>query len=175
MGGQVVIQPEDRSVPAISIPNTVGAKGVDSSSMTAHDYKVQSPSSLSTAQGGAGFANNPTPGNDSPASPMGTRNNAGPIPFNGDTNMVKSFTVASPDPSKFSDITVNYTIAGEHGLAEGFVMNFSAAGAGSNTLTSYGEGTNWQQSSALESVPGIGWGPKVQEVWKGVHREIEGK
>jgi len=50
--GVIYIQPEDKRVPAISIPNTVGAKGVDSSRITAHEYKVQSPSSLSLSQGG---------------------------------------------------------------------------------------------------------------------------
>jgi len=171
--GQIYIQPENKSVPAISpFPNTVGATGVGPSDRSFHTYNVQTNSSLSGAQAGEGFKNNPTPGNDSPASPNGTRNNVGPIPTAGDNNYVRSFTVASPDPARYTDVTVNYTIAGEHGLAEGFVMRYGEIGEGGTVLRSYGEGNNWRQNPALENIPGIGWGPQVQKVWQQNHQEI---
>lgn len=89
--------------------------------------------------------------------------------MNGSSNMVNSFSVASPDSSKFTGITVNYTIAGQHGLNEGFVVRFGEVGAnGSITLRSYGEGNNWQQSPALKGV----WGSMVEKTWDTNQREI---
>lgn len=171
--GQIYIQPENKSVPALPpMPNTVGAAGVSPSDTSFHTYDVKTGSSLTGTQAGEGFKNNPTPGNDKPASPMGTRNDVGPIPTTDGTNIVKSFTVASPDPTRFTDVTVNYTVAGEHGLQEGFVMRYGEIGANGTTLRSYGEGNNWRQNPALENVPLVGWGPQVQQVWQQNHQEI---
>lgn len=171
--GQIYIQPENKSVPALSgIPNTVGAKGVSPSDSSFHTYDVKTNSSLTGAQAGDGFKNNPTPGNDRPAGPSGTRNDVGPIPTAGDSNYVRSFSVASPDPSRFTDVTVNYTITGEHGLTEGFVMRYGEIGNGGTVLRSYGEGNNWRQNPALENIPRIGWGGQVEKVWQQNHREI---
>ncbi|WP_250623004.1 RHS repeat domain-containing protein [Pinirhizobacter soli] len=75
-------------------------------------------------ENGAAPAYNPTPGRDLPASPGGTKNNVGNIPIMDGDNFVRSYVVASPDPTKYSDIVVNYTIAGDHKLAEGYVMRF---------------------------------------------------
>ncbi len=173
-GGKIHIQPEDRTVPAIApISNNVGATGVGPSDTSFHAYDVQMGSNLTPAQAGAGFANNPTPGNDSPASPNGTLNDVGPIPTTDGTNMVRTYLVASPDPTQFTDVTVNYTVAGEHGLQEGFVMRYGEIGAnGTTTLRSYGEGNNWRQNPALENIPMVGWGPQVQQVWQQNHQEI---
>lgn len=171
--GQIHIQPENKTVPSIApIPNTVGATGVSPSDTSFHTYNVQTNSSLSGTQAEDGFKYNPTPGNDRPASPNGTRNNVGPIPTAGDNNYVRSFTVASPDPARFTDITVNYTIAGEHGLAEGFVMRYGEIGDSGTVLRSYGEGNNWRQSPVLENIPRIGWGGQVEKVWQQNHQEI---
>ncbi|MCR6700955.1 MAG: hypothetical protein NVV68_07330 [Dokdonella sp.] len=171
--GQIYIQPENASVPALApFPNTVGATGVSPSDRSFHTYDVQTNSALSGAQAGEGFRTNPTPGNDSPASPTGTRNNVGPIPTAGENNYVRSFSVASPDPARFTDVTVNYTVAGEHGLAEGFVMRYGEIGDGGTVLRSYGEGNNWRQNPALENIPRIGWGGQVEKVWQQNHQEI---
>jgi hypothetical protein len=87
----------------------------------------------------------------------------------GEQNFVKSFTVSSPDPKKYTDITVNYTIAGEHGAEEGFVMRFGEIGpSGSITMRSYGEGNKWKQTEGLKGL----WGPKVEEVWQQNAQEI---
>lgn len=86
--------------------------------------------------------------------------------------MVRTFLVTSPDPSKFTNITVNYTVAGQHGLNEGFVMRYGEIGATGTTLRSYGEGNNWRQNMSLRDVPFVGWGPKVQAVWQRNHQEI---
>ncbi len=171
--GRVWIQPEDRSVPAVNLPNNVGAVGVSPTDDHFHTYNVTTSSALTGKQAGDGFKNNPTPGKDTPASPTGTRNDVGPIPTTDGTNIVRSYSVASPDPAKFSDITVNYTVAGEHGLTEGFVVRFGEIGAnGSTTLRSYGEGNNWRQDPSLKDVPFVGWGAKGEAVWQQNQKEI---
>lgn len=171
--GQIHIQPEDKTVPTIApIPNNVGATGVSPSDRSFHAYNVRTNSSLTGAQAGDGLRTNPTPGNDSPATADGTRNNVGAIPTAGNNNFVRSFLVPSPDPGRFTDVTVNYTIAGEHGLAEGFVMRYGEIGDGGTVLRSYGEGNNWRQNPMLENLRGHGWGPQVQQVWTQNHNEI---
>jgi RHS repeat-associated protein len=169
---QINIDLEDKSLPTITIPNTVGAKGISRADHNDHTYDVRTSSSLTPGQAAAGFKNNPTPGNDSPASSMGTLNDVGPIPTTDGTNMVKSFTVASPDPAKYTDITVNYTVAGQHDLAEGFVVRYGEIGANGITLRSYGEGNNWRQSPNYRNLPIVGWGPLVESTWQQNHQEI---
>jgi RHS repeat-associated protein len=163
--GVIKIEPKDQTVPRITLPNTVGATGVSSSSSTFHTYDVRTPSNLTNAAAvGRGIANSPTPGpGNLPASPSGTVNNAGGIPTAGNTNLVKSFSVNTPDAAKFTNITVNYTVSGAHGLTEGFVIRYGeiSPSNGAITLRSYGEGNSWRQAPALEGV----WGPQVQKIW----------
>jgi hypothetical protein len=176
--GRIYIEPEDRSVPRVNLPNNVGAEGFRPGPallghLSLHDYDVRTPTDMRGPEAasalGAGLRDNPTPGADHPASPMGTLNDVGPIPTTDGTNFVRSFSIASPDPSRFTDIVVNYTVAGEHGLNEGFVMRFGEIDAeGSITLRSYGEGEAWQQDPLLEPI----WGPQVQGVWQDNQREI---
>ncbi|WP_250626770.1 RHS repeat-associated core domain-containing protein [Pinirhizobacter soli] len=123
--GQIYIRPENGAAPAIGpIPNNVGAVGFGPGNLSFHTYDVRTPSTLSLTQARDGLMYNPTPGWDLPASPGGTKNNVGNIPIMDGDNFVRSYVVASPDPTKYSDIVVNYTIAGDHKLAEGYVMRF---------------------------------------------------
>ena len=176
-GGRIYIIPEDKGVPRIDIPNTVQATGVSHgigfNVYSTHSYKVETPSDIRGAAGaqavGEGLRTNPTPGVDQAATPEGARNNAGRIPTGGDVNIVKSFSVPSPDPSKFTDVTVNYTVAGDHSLHEGFVMRYGEIGRdGKITLKSYSEGNAWRQNPMLRPV----WGPEVEKVWQQNQREI---
>jgi hypothetical protein len=112
---------------------------------------------------GEAIRTNPTPGRDVPATRTGTRNDVGALPTMGEQNFVKSFSVPSPDPTRFTDITVNYTIAGEHGAEEGFVLRFGEVGPDGNiTIRSYGEGDAWRQTQALQGV----WGAQVESIWQ---------
>lgn len=167
---RIQINPLDPTVPDINIPNNVGAEGFSNYRMSFHYYDVRTPTNFTNGSAvGESIRQDPTPGNDGAASPNGRRNNVGSIPFHGDQNFVRSFSVASPDPSKFTDITVNYTIAGEHGLNEGFVMRFGQIGSdGTITLRSYGEGNDPAQDMALSFI----WRPQVEDVWQDVHREV---
>jgi hypothetical protein len=171
VGNNIRITPWDRSHPGVTIPvGRTGAQGISGRESTFHTYDVSTSSHRRNAEAfGNAVAGNPTPGNDRAATAGGALNNAGRIPLNGDTNLVQSFRVPSPDSSRYTDITVNYTISGEHGLTEGFVMRYGEIGSDGNiTLQTYGEGNAWEQAPILERF----WEPRVDQTWKGVDREI---
>ena len=171
-GDEIIIEPKDETVPSVTLPNTVGAEGFDDRNLFDHSYDVTTPTQMgySPDETGRKISENPTPGADQPASPNGTRNNVGALPFSRNSNYVKSFVVASPDPSKFTDITVNYTIAGEHSMHEGFVMRFGVIGADGtvSAIRSYGEGVAWRQDPMLR----FAWGPAVESIWQENHQQI---
>jgi RHS repeat-associated protein len=173
--GRIYIEPVDKSVPRVNLPNNVGAAGVSSSGLGPfHLYNVRTPTRFSGYESaravGSGLQNNPTPGHDRAATPRGTVNNVGVLPTMGDTNLVRSYSIASPDPERFTDITVNYTIAGEHGAHEGFVMRFGEIGPdGKITLRSYGEGNAWRQTQALQFI----WGSRVKDAWQKNAGEVQ--
>jgi RHS repeat-associated protein len=170
VGNTIQIRPEDLSVPAVDIPNTVGASGFTSNHINFHYYDVTAATRLGACQVGQSLRNNPTPGNDSPASINGTRNNAGLIPLHGANNFVRSFYIPSPNPTVWTDITVNYTIAGEHGLHEDYVLRYGQIGSnGTVNIRSYGEGQDAAQNMLLQPI----WGSEVEEVWQSNYREIE--
>jgi len=168
--GKIYIRPEGGAAPAIGpIPNNVGAVGFSPADLSFHTYDVRTSSTLTLMQARDGLMYNPTPGQDLPASPGGTMNNVGSIPILSGDNFVRSFVVASPDPAKYSDVVVNYTIAGEHKLAEGFVMRFGEKNSdGTTTLRSYGEGNDWHQNPLLKSI----WEPQVEQTWQKNQHDI---
>lgn len=169
--GRIYILPERGGTPRIAVPNTVGASGVSQKDFSFHQYAVSTPTRMTDKEMlGSSIQGRPTPGPaDRPATAAGTLNNVGYLPTAGSTNLVKSFSVPSSDPSKYTDITVNYTLAGQHDLSEGFVMRYGEIGAnGAITIQTYGEGNSWRQDPILEPI----WGPEVQNTWKGVDQQV---
>jgi hypothetical protein len=173
-GDQINLRPRDGSVPSVTIPNNVGAKGFEVGPgydilSREHTYRVDFPTFLSfddnAGRFGQAIANNPVPTfGDQPASPTGTRNDA---LWN---DYVRSYTVPSPDPGRYTDITVNYTIAGEHRLAEGYVIRYGERDfLGNVRLVSYGEG-----NSLLQHPLNPFNGPAQDVVWNANHLEILG-
>jgi hypothetical protein len=148
-GDYLMLTPRDKNVPSVMIPNTVGAKGFEvgpAYDIVHQDHTYQAkldtdiPFDQNAALVGATIAKHPVPElpwspPEQPASDKGSRNDA----LYGD--YVKSFTVASPDPSKYTDMTVNYTVSGEHRLDEGYVIRYGEKQPdGTTSLISYGEG-----------------------------------
>lgn len=164
--------------PSVRIPNNVGAQGISRDDSYFHKYKVTTPNTLRGPEAskgvGEGIANKPVPIPGQRATREGARNNAGALPgWLGDVNMVKSFLVASPDTSKYTDITVNYTIAGEHSLGEGFVMRLGLKGPGGTvTPVSYGEGNSFYQNESSLWKALSGWPGEVEKVWQKNQQEI---
>ena len=128
----MIIEPNTDRLPSFAIPVQPGTEEYSTDSWFYHDYD----SSVSVPLNGydalrfsddglaaleAALIENPTPGDDSPASINGTRNDVGNLaPLDGDDNFVFSFVVDNPDPNQ-SDIVVNYTIDDQHVLADGYV------------------------------------------------------
>jgi len=169
--GTIYIKPERPGIPAASIPNTVGAKGFTQRNPVAHVYMISTHSGQRDMDSvGRGYRDNPTPGRDAPASSSGTRNNVGHLePLDGGTNFVRSFSIPSPNPARYTDIVVNYTIAGDHAMNEGFVMGFGEKNRdGTITLRNYGEGNAAEMAPSLSFI----WGPKVANAWEKVQKEI---
>jgi hypothetical protein len=166
VGRNIVIQPFDRSHPAITIPRgNTGANGITGKELNFHHYNVYISSHRrnSDAIGNAIAANPTLGGRDRAADASGPANDAGRLPFNPAPNLVQSFRVESPDSSKYTDVTVNYTVKGQHGLTEGFVMRYGEIGFDGNiTIRTYGEGNAWEQSPALNRF----WKPQVNAYGK---------
>lgn len=177
VGNRVHITPESdirSDFPSFTIPNNVGAEGF-SPSITTHDYLVTNlaPATLTGPAGlaavGRALVANPTPGVDFAASPRGARNDVGDLVLgDGDNNFVRSYSIPSSDPNRSATV-INYTIAGEHTMAEGFVMRFAELRSdGRVQLVTYGEGNALKQSEATRFI----WGDRVQTVWTQNAREI---
>jgi hypothetical protein len=170
-GEYIRIIPWDTSVPRVVLyTGATGARGITGREASFHHYAVATDAGRRDRNSlGTAIAEKPTPGPaNRPATISGQINNAGRIPLNGNTNLVQSYRVPSPDPSRYTDITVNYTISGSHGLNEGFVMRYGEVGENGITLRTYGEGNAWEQNPALSRF----WVPEVEQTWRGVDRRI---
>jgi hypothetical protein len=166
VGNQVHINPVLASIPSVVIPNTAGALGFNGSDTGFHKYSFDDSSNLKLNQASSGISNNPTPGADRPASTSGTTNDVGNLSIFPGPNLVKSYIVPSPDKSKYTDITVNYTIKGEHTLDEGFVMRYGEINSrGGTTIRTYGEGNAIKQKLPFAD-------SFARKAWKGVNKEI---
>ena len=176
-GNDVVITPQENiGIPSFSVPNNVHARGFTPWNPSFHTYMVRTsaPAVLRGADGlaalGRALIADATPGRPRPATPQGTRNDVGEIWF-GDSghNFVRSFTSPSPVPARVSDMVINYTIAGEHTIDEGFVLRYARLmPSGVLELVSYGEGNSFKQNPALAII----WLPQVQAVWQQNQRDI---
>jgi RHS repeat-associated protein len=117
------------------LPNILGKGGKGVS----HMYRVEAsrtgnPSKLAAAAGAA-LIMNPTPGNDMPATPSGTRNPA--LPVNG---MVRSYVTTD---TAGRTIVANVTIPGEHALSPGIVTQRVETTATGAKIVAIGEGNGW--------------------------------
>jgi hypothetical protein len=179
--GRELIQltPRREGIPQVAIPNNTDADGfrvgpawnvVDSS----HTYHIATRTHILFEQGrdliGQEIVNHPVPNTAaSPASPDGTRNDA----YAG--QYVRSYTIASPDPTRYTDIMVNYTIAGDHTLHEGYVMRYGERQPdGTISIVSYGEGNAFAQQSAspMHFFNGILWRENQWDIEERVARQV---
>ena len=148
-GDRIVLRPRNPDIPGVTIPNNAGARGFEVGPAYRvweweHTYDVLPydtgiPFDQRTAAlTGDAIARNPVPTfDDQPASATGSLNDA----LLGDH--VKTYRVPSPDPSRYTDVIVNYTIADEHRLNEGYVIRYGERDESGNIrLVTYGEGNS---------------------------------
>lgn len=171
----IYIDPIDQSVPRIAIPIAgTGATGFDADDNFFHVYNVYTDfvRRPNVNDFNSALANNPVPydnlGNRSPvrATPEGIKNGVEVGPT---YNIVTSYLIPSPNPSKYTDIVVNYTVEHAHRLHEGFVIRYGLVHAGHVIgMRSYGEGANFLQAGSTANL----WCGNVEEVWTNSAKDI---
>lgn len=180
----LLITPTNKDWSPFELPNTAGnhqgfnvntpAGWLDSS----HTYTVDTQTTIPWATGKDEFTKalieNPTPGPDLPATTEGSTNDALDLGQSSISSHlagyghVSSYVVPSEDPSKYTDMVVNYTQP-DHTLSPGFVLRRGMlADDGSITIQSWGEGR-----AAIQSWP-IEWatGTVSNEVWQVNQQQI---
>lgn len=183
-GAYIHLVPRNPDVPRVRLPNNVGATGFEVGPAwnvlyPEHTYHVSTDTTIPFDRAreffGEEISRNPVPSNadpDDPTSaewagrPEGVTNNAGSA-FGSD-NLVRTYTYPSPDPSRFTDITVNYTLGDKHILQEGYVIRYGERMPdGTTRIVSYGEGNGLLQHpvSPAHLV--------FREAWQNNHAEIE--
>lgn len=163
-GANIHLVPRNPNVPRVTIPNQVGAEGFEVGPRwniisPEHTYNVRTDTKIPFDRArdifGEAIAQDPVPASgDLRARPEGVTNDAGL------GNLVRTYTYPSPDPSRFSDITVNYTLGDKHILQEGYVIRYAERMPDGNArIVSYGEGNGLLQHpvSPAHLVFGAGW------------------
>jgi len=141
VGDTVYCQPGNAKLPPVQFPRPVGwpdELSPDSHPFTFHTYNYEFDVGANAECVFQGLVNNPTPGDDEPASPEGTVNNALPFPID--------FTVTSYTQG---NSVINVTTS-SHILFPGYVVRMGVANSnGGTTIINYGEGADWTQSLPL--------------------------
>jgi hypothetical protein len=156
--GSSVCQPPGGQIGRFRIPanENPGYIGPDASGYHVSNAETSTPyaSAGLTASITQEVVNNPTPGNDSPASPQGTRNDAGISPFSGRLgDQVNSYVTRD---SNGNTVVVNVTVPGEHVLNPGYVAQAIIPGADSTQIVVVGEG-----NARIQAGPGAALGGAV--------------
>lgn len=164
-GRSIRLVPRDPTVPEVTLPNNVGAEGFEVGPRwnlitPEHHYRVETDTDISFDQAstvfGDAIAEDPVPASgDLTGRPEGVTNNAGL------NNLVRTYTYPSPDPSRYTDITVNYTLGDKHILQEGYVIRYGERMPdGTTRIVSYGEGNGIIQhpmNFIAHGIFGLGW------------------
>jgi hypothetical protein len=174
-GSHIRLVPRDPTVPNVTLPNNVGAQGFELGPRwnvlsKEHHYRIPTdtdiPFDQARAHFGKAISENPVPANPADGEfdgrPEGVTNDAGM------GNLVRTYTLPSPDPSRYTDITVNYTLGDKHILQEGYVIRYGERMPDGNTrIISYGEGTGLIQhplNLPAHAVFGYNWEQNHEEI-----------
>lgn len=117
---------------------------------------------------------NPTPGNDAPATPEGTRNDAGMSPFSGTWgDKVNSYVTKD---SNGNTVVVNVTIPGQHLLNPGYVAQAIIPGADFTRIVVVGEGNARIQVGPGALAGGIVFQRKIEgDMRRGIFNAVRNK
>lgn len=151
---------------SVNFPTPKGWQDFTSSSTNYHFYST--PANVGSANPATvqqWVANNPTPGHPSPATPLGTLNDATPVlggvsPIN--ISPVLSYTTTNQ--ANGSPVTLNVTLPG-HPLFPGIVVRQVGQTSNGTVINNYGEGTSALQSPT--TFEGREFGPDINGVWTG--------
>jgi hypothetical protein len=140
--GSSVCDPPGRDIGSFTIPakENPGYIGPDAPGHHVYNAETSTPASSPglTSSIAQAVIENPTPGNDSPATSGGTRNDAGISRFSGAWgDQVNSYVTTD---SNNNTLVVNVTVPGEHALNPGYVAQAIIPGADSTRIVVVGEG-----------------------------------
>jgi hypothetical protein len=170
-----LITPTNKSWSPFELPNTAGNhQGFNVNTPpgwldASHTYSVDTPTDIPWSSGRdavqQALIDNPVPNADHhAATPDGATNDA----LNWAPSKVSSYVVPSEDPSKYTDMVVNYTQP-DHTLSPGFVLRRGALQPdGTILIQSWGEGRAWEQSWPIEWMTGA----MSNSVWDSNQQDI---
>lgn len=117
---------------------------------------------------------NPTPGNDSPATPQGARNDAGISPFSGSLgDQVNSYVTTD---SNGHTVVVNVTVPGEHVLSPGYVAQAIIPGQDSTRIVVVGEGNARIQVGPGAALGGAAFQRKIEsDMRRGIFNAVRSR
>jgi hypothetical protein len=160
-------------VPAKDNPGYIGAEAGGH-----HVYNAETSTPASSAGLTSSIAQavieNPTPGNDAPATPGGTRNDAGISPFSGRLgDKVNSFVTRD---SNGNTVVVNVTIPGENVLNPGYVAQAIIPGSDSTRIVVVGEGNARVQVGPGALAGGIVFQRKIEgDMRRGIFNAVRNR
>lgn len=140
--GSSVCNPPGDDIGSFPLPATENPGYIGPEAGGHHVYNGETSTPASSAGLTSSIAQavieNPTPGNDAPATPEGTRNDAGFSRFAGSSgDKVNSYVTTD---SNGNTVVVNVTIPGEHALNPGYVAQAIIPGRDSTRIVVVGEG-----------------------------------
>ncbi len=161
-GGSALCDPPGDDIGTFTIPaeHNPGYIGPNEGGHHVYTAEASTPSSGNVGESiTQAVIDNPTPGNDSPATAAGVTNDAGISPFP-NTDNVTSYVTRD---SNGNTVVVNVTIPGQHILNPGYVAQAIVPGDHSTTIFVVGEG-----NARIQQGPGSALGGAVFQ------RKIEG-
>ena len=163
-GGSSICDPPGDDIGRFTIParENPGYIGPNEGGHHVYNAETSTPyaSSGLTASITEEVINNPTPGNDSPATAQGTRNDAGISPVSGSWgDQVNSYVVTD---SNNHTVVVNMTVPGEHMLDPGYVAQAIIPGQDSTRIVVVGEGNAYMQMGPGAALGGAVFQRKIE-------------
>jgi uncharacterized protein RhaS with RHS repeats len=175
--GTSVCDPPGNDIGRFTVPAKENPGYIGSEADGYHVYNAETSTPASSAGLTSSITQavieNPTPGNDAPASPEGTRNDAGISRFSGSWgDKVNSYVTKD---SNGNTVVVNVTIPGEHALNPGYVAQAIIPGSESTRIVVVGEGNAQIQVGLGAFLGGRLFQLKIEgDMRRGIYNAVQG-
>jgi uncharacterized protein RhaS with RHS repeats len=176
--GSSLCNPPGKDIGSFTIPakENPGYIGPNAGGHHVYNAETSTPASAPglTSSIAQAVIENPTPGNDSPASSGGTRNDAGISPLSGTLgDQVNSYVTTD---SNNNTVIVNMTVPGEHVLNPGYVAQAIIPGTDSTRIVVVGEGNARIQVGPGAAAAQIVFQKKIEaDMRRGIYNSVRGR
>jgi RHS repeat-associated protein len=168
-GGSALCDPPGDDIGTFTIPaeHNPGYIGPNEGGHHVYTAEASTPSSGNDGESiTQAVINNPTPGDDSPATAAGVKNDAGISPFP-NTDNVTSYVTRD---SNGNTVVVNVTVSGQHILNPGYVAQAIVPGDHSTTIFVVGEGNARIQQGLGSALGGAVFQRKIEgDIRRGIY------